>query len=60
MGEGWYLRSTGVWNYDFDNTAFAVPLGLGIGKVVPTGNTLANVFVEPQYSVLRQGPGQME
>jgi len=60
LGEGWYLRSTGVWNYDFDNNAYAVPLGLGIGKVVHIGNTVANIFVEPQYSVLRQGPGQME
>lgn len=60
LGEGWYLRSTGVWNYDFDNNAYAVPLGLGIGKVVHIGNTVANLFVEPQYSVLRQGPGQME
>jgi hypothetical protein len=60
LGEGWYLRSTGVWTYDFDSNAYAVPLGLGIGKVVPIGETVANIFVEPQYSVLRQGPGQME
>lgn len=60
LGEGWYLRSTGVWTYDFDNNAYAVPVGLGIGKVVHIGNTVANLFIEPQYSVLRQGPGQME
>lgn len=60
LGEGWYLRSTGVWTYDFDIDAHAVPLGLGIGKVLRIGHTVANLFVEPQYSVLRQGPGQME
>jgi hypothetical protein len=60
LGEGWYLRSSAVWNYDFDINAYAVPLGLGIGKVFHIGNTVANLFVEPQYSVLRQGPGQME
>ncbi|CAH0282015.1 hypothetical protein [Roseomonas sp. CECT 9278] len=60
LGEGWYLRSSAVWTYDFDSNAYAVPLGLGIGKVVHIGNTVARLFVEPQYSLLRQGPGQME
>jgi len=60
LGEGWYLRSTGVSNYDFDNNSYAVPLGLGVGKVVKVGKTVMNLFVEPQYSVLRQGPGQSE
>jgi hypothetical protein len=38
--------------------AHSVPIG--VGKVFRIGNTVANLFVEPQYSVLRSGPGQME
>ena len=60
LGEGWYLRSTGVSTYNFDNNAYSVPIGLGIGKVLHVGNAVMNVFVEPQYSVLRHGPGQPE
>lgn len=60
LGDGWYLRSSAVWNYNFDNNAYSVPLGLGIGRVVPLGKAVLNAFVEPQYSVLRHGPGQPE
>lgn len=60
LGDGWYLRSTGVWNYDFENDNYAIPIGLGVGRVIPTESVLLNVFVEPQYSVATQGPGQRE
>lgn len=60
LGEGWYLRSSGVSTYNFENNSYSVPVGLGIGKVFHLGATVANAFVEPQYSVLRSGPGQME
>jgi hypothetical protein len=40
--------------------AHSVLIGVGVGKVFRMGNTVANLFVEPQYSVLRSGPGQME
>lgn len=60
LGEGWYLRSSGVWVYDFETDAYAVPVGLGIGKVAHLGKTVMNIFVEPQYSILRHGSGQME
>lgn len=48
-----------MWTVDFESDAYSVPIGLGIGKVFHVGNTVANLFVEPQYSVLRQGYGQM-
>jgi hypothetical protein len=60
LGEGWYLRSTAVSGYDFDNNGYVVPIGLGVGKVFHVGETVVNAFVEPQYSVLRHGPGQMQ
>jgi len=32
-----------------------MPLGLGMGKVVKTGNTVFNLFIEPQYTMLHKG-----
>lgn len=60
LGEGWYLRSTGVATYNFDNDSYSWPVGLGLGKVFHVGRTVVNAFVEPQYSVLRHGSGQPE
>lgn len=60
LGDGWYLRSTGVWNYDFENDFYATPIGLGVGRVIPTDFAMVNMFFEPQYSVFTDGPGQRE
>ena len=38
--------------FDLKNGTYAVPVGLGIGKVVPTKSAVFNVFVEPQFTVL--------
>jgi hypothetical protein len=58
LGKGLYLRSAPIWVYDFDNDSYSVPLGLGIGQVIPRGKTVFNIFIEPQISVLDHGPGQ--
>jgi hypothetical protein len=34
--------------------------GFGVGKVVRSGNTVFNMFIEPQYTVLHDGVGQPE
>ncbi len=58
LGEGVYLRSAPIWVYNFENDSYSMPLGLGIGKVIKKGKTVYNFFVEPQYSVATNGPGQ--
>ena len=58
LGKGLYLRSAPIWVYNFENDAYSVPLGLGIGQVIPKGKTVFNIFIEPQVSVLDHGPGQ--
>lgn len=58
LGGGTYLRSAPVWNYNFQNDSYGVPLGLGIGQVMKSGKTVYNLFVEPQGSVADRGPGQ--
>jgi len=55
LGAGWYLRSTPVWAYNFEDDSYSVPLGLGIGKVIPTKAVVMNLFVEPQVSVADDG-----
>lgn len=60
MGKGWYLRSAPIWVYNFENDDYSVPLGVGVGKVIKTKKTVYNLFVEPQWSVADEGPGQPE
>ncbi|WP_185123747.1 hypothetical protein [Reichenbachiella sp. 5M10] len=55
LGKGLYLRGAPIWYFDFENESYAVPMALGIGKVVKVGNTVFNCFIEPQYSMLHKG-----
>jgi len=55
LGKGTYLRGAPVWVFDIQNEALHMPLALGIGKVVPVGRTVFNLFIEPQYSVIHKG-----
>lgn len=58
LGGGTYLRTAPIWVYNFENDAYSVPLGLGIGKVMKRGSRVFNLFAEPQWSVADDGPGQ--
>lgn len=55
LGKGTYLRGAPIWVFDIENDSYHVPLALGIGKVVKVSNTVFNLFIEPQYSILHQG-----
>jgi hypothetical protein len=58
MGKGLYLRSTGIMAFNLENGSYNVPLGVGLGKVIPAGKTVFNVFVEPQFTVASHGAYQ--
>ncbi len=58
IGGGTYLRSTGIWTFNFENGDYNIPIGLGIGKVIKSGGKVFNIFMEPQYSVLTNAIGQ--
>lgn len=60
LGQGWYLRSAGIWTYDLADNDYAVPIGLGVGKVIKTDRAVVNAFIEPQYSIATRGDGQPE
>jgi len=55
LGKGTYLRGAPIWFFDLENNVYSVPMALGIGKVVKLGNTVFNLFVEPQYSIFVDG-----
>jgi hypothetical protein len=58
MGGGYYVRSSGVWTFDFEGDRHLVPFGLGVGKVFRVGGTVVNAFLEPQFSAYAEGEGQ--
>ncbi len=58
LGGGTYLRAAPIWVYNFENDDYSVPLGIGIGQVLKKGKNVYNVFIEPQFSVADDGPGQ--
>lgn len=60
LQDGWYLRSTAIWTYDFETDNYNIPIGLGLGRVVKKPGVIINYFAEPQYSVASGGNGQME
>jgi len=60
LGKGRYLRSTGIWAYNFEDDTYSVPLGIGYGQVIKKGKTVYNIFIEPQWSVADKGPGWPE
>ncbi len=58
MGGGLYARSSAAWVFDLENDSYAVPFGLGIGKVIKSPGIVFNVFFEPQFTILHKGDGQ--
>jgi hypothetical protein len=58
LGEGTYLRAAPIWQYNFENNDYNVPLGIGIGQVLKKDKTVYNIFIEPQFSVAHEGDGQ--
>ena len=60
LGKGYYFRGAPVFAFNLETDNYHVPIGLGIGKVVPHGNAVYNFFIEPQFTILDRGPGQPE
>lgn len=60
LGKGLYFRGAPIWAFNLETNDYHVPVGLGIGKVFASGDTVYNVFVEPQFTILDRGPGQPE
>jgi hypothetical protein len=52
------LRSGPLRAYSFENDAYSITPGLGIGQVIRRGRAVFNVLVAPQTSTAYRGPGQ--
>jgi len=46
--------------FNIEDSTFNVPLGIRLGKVVKSGRTVFNMFIEPQFTILHKGVGQPE
>jgi hypothetical protein len=57
MGKGAYLRSSGAWVFDLENDSYYIPVGFGIGKVIKSGRSVFNIWLEPQFTILHDGQG---
>ena len=55
LGNGLYMRSTGIIVLDFQNDNYFIPFGLGMGKVFNAGKLTFNLFVEPQFTTWHHG-----
>ena len=58
VGGGYYIRTSGLWQWNTETGDYAIPFGLGVGKVMRAGKTVLNLFLEPQFTVLHEGVGQ--
>jgi hypothetical protein len=58
VGNGYYLRTTGLWQFNTQTGDYSIPFGLGAGKVLRAGKAVLNLFLEPQFTVLHRGAGQ--
>jgi hypothetical protein len=61
LSNGFYLRSSATWNFDLHDGDYSIPVGFGVGKVIPVNDKVTmNAFIEPQYTVFSHGSGQPE
>lgn len=58
LPQAWYVRSSATWNFNLKSGDYAIPMGLGVGKIWKSGGTTYNLFAEPQWTVSHQGDGQ--
>lgn len=61
LAQSYYVRSSAVMNFNWQNGDYYVPVGAGLGKVwkLQSGNIL-NAFIEPQWTVAHGGENQPE
>jgi len=49
--KGWYLMSSGIWQFDLENETHYIPVALGVGKVFRYQSKLMHAFIEPQWVI---------
>jgi hypothetical protein len=55
---GYYLRSSGIWNFDYGDFTSVIPIGFGAGKVTRLrSGIITNMYIEFQRAVHYTGTG---
>jgi hypothetical protein len=58
FNNGYYLRSSGIWNFDYGDHTSVIPIGFGAGKVTRLrSGIVTNVYIEFQRAVHHTGAG---
>lgn len=61
LPHSFYLRSVGIWNFDWETGNYYIPIGFGVGKVWKLENgVVMNAYAEPQWTVAHEGLAQPE
>jgi len=55
---GFYISTSPIWTFDFENDRYLIPFSLGFGKVLEIDKTIINVTAEPQVTVYHKGEQQ--
>ena len=55
---GFYISSSPIWTFDFENGNYLIPFSIGIGKVMKISKTIVNVTAEPQFTIFHEGAQQ--
>lgn len=55
LGKGTYLRGAPIMNFNTENGNYAIPVSLGIGKILKQKKTVYNFYIEPQFTVAHEG-----
>lgn len=59
FNNGYYLRSSAIWNIDYGDHNSVIPIGFGAGKVTRLkSGVVTNVYIEFQRAVHHTGIGQ--
>lgn len=59
LPHAYYLRSTGVWNFNLETGHYYIPVGAGFGKIWKLDSgTVVNLSIEPQWTVAYSGDNQ--
>ncbi|WP_413287438.1 hypothetical protein [Bdellovibrio sp. HCB337] len=58
LPHAFYLRSVGIWYFNWENGDYYIPVGFGAGKVWKReSGTTVNLYLEPQWTVAHEGDG---
>ena len=56
LPKGWYVGTSPIWIFDWEQDTQTVPLDIRVGRVTNVWGQDVNMFVAPQWTAIRDGP----